>query len=47
MKLGSYIHLEELRLTLHSVFSLDLLFIGSLAFVNFLHLGHFLRNNKG
>ena len=46
MKLGSYIHLEELKTTLRSILSLDLLFFGSLTFVEFLRLGHFLRNCK-
>ena len=43
MKLGTCIDLEELR----SILSLYLLFIGSLTFVEFLRLGHFLRNYKG
>ena len=46
MKLGSCIHLEELRSILHSNLSLDLPFYGSLANVEFLCLGHFLRNYK-
>ena len=47
MKLGSCIYLEELRSTLCSILSLDLPFYGSLSFVEFLRLGHFLRNCKG
>ena len=47
MKLGSCIHLEELRLTLRSILRLDLSFYGSLTFVEFLCLGHFLGNYKG
>ena len=47
MKLGSCIHLEKLRSTLCSILNLDLLFYGSLTFVEFLRLGHFLRNYKG
>ena len=44
MKLVLCIHLEELRSTLHSVSSPD---FGSLTFVEFLCLGHFLGNDKG
>ena len=60
MKLGSCIHLEELRSTLCSSLRLDLFFQGSLSNVEFLRLanpmfyvleflrlGHFLRNYKG
>ena len=46
MKLGSCIHLEELRSTLCSILRLDLLFT-YLTFVEFLRLGHFLGNYKG
>ena len=47
MKLGSCIHLEELRSTRCSILKLDLLFYDSLSFVEFLCLGHFLGNYKG
>ena len=47
MKLGSCINPEEERATLHSILSLDLLFMVHLTFVEFLRLGHFLRNCKG
>ena len=47
MKLGSCIDLEELRSTLHSILRLDLIFNGSLTFIEFLCLGHFLGNYKG
>ena len=47
MKLGSCIHLEELRSTLCSALRLDLPFHGSLTNVEFLRLGHFLGNYKG
>ena len=46
MKLGSCIHLKELRSTLCSILRLDLRFYGSLTNVEFLRLGHFLRNYK-
>ena len=47
MKLGLCIHLEELRSTLRSILSPDLLFYGSLTSVEVLRLGHFLGNYKG
>ena len=47
MKLGSRIYLEELRSSLRSIVRLDLLFYGSLTFIELLRLGHFLRNYKG
>ena len=47
MKLGSCIHLEELRSAVCSILSLDLFFHGSLTFIVFLCFGHFLRNYKG
>ena len=40
MRLGSCIHLEELRSTLRSILRLDLLFHGSLRNVEFLRSGH-------
>ena len=49
MKLGSCKHLDECNSRLPSVLSFDL-FYGSLTlqiFVQFLHLGHFLRDYKG
>ena len=46
MKLGSCIHLEELRSILRSILSLDLPFNGSLTYVEFSRLGHFLRNYR-
>ena len=47
MKLWSCTHLEELRLTLHSILRLDPSFYGSLTNVEFLRLGHFLGKFKG
>ena len=47
MKLGSCIHLEEVRSTLCSILSIDLLFYSSLSNVEFLRLGHFLGNYNG
>ena len=46
MKFGSCIHLEELRSTQCSMLRRPT-FYGSLTFIEFLHLGHFLRNYKG
>ena len=45
MKLGSCIHLEEARSTLCSIFRRPT-FYGSLTNVEFLRIGHFLRNYK-